>query len=78
MLSCQRSSALELSPQPSAFSCLSREQKDKIADCFSENQICRDMIKTKADAGVQYWDAIELSIAGGLLAGIIIGAELHK
>lgn len=40
--------------------------------------MCETALTVAAKADRQYMTAVELSIAGGLLAGIILGAEFHK
>lgn len=72
--------ALELEPEPQGtFACLSRDQKEKIVDCFSRVQICEAAVVTPmVPDESRIWTAVALSLAGGIVAGMILNAEIHK
>ncbi len=75
-LLCQRTSGLELSPQP-AFVCLSREQSEKTAMCFEENLACHVALAKTAEPQKASWEITALGVLAGVLGGMVLSAQLH-
>lgn len=64
--------------QPKPFSCLKRDQKEKVLECFQENVVCHNaLLKISKEESSSDWEAILLAIAGGLVGGMILDAQLH-
>lgn len=71
-------SLAELNLKPKPFSCLSRQQKEKVLGCFEQNVICHQaLVKISKQQEPFDWETIFLSVAGGFVAGMILDAQLH-
>lgn len=77
MLFSQRSSGSEINLQPSPFACLDRSQKERIAICFEENFQCHEALAKVQPSPAPDWEIISLMIAGGIIGGMILDAQLH-
>ncbi len=76
-LLCQKTQALELSPQPDQMGCLTRDQKERIVICFEENAACHLALEKSAKAPEPDWEITALSTLAGVLGGILIGAQIN-
>lgn len=71
--------ALNLQPTKSEFSCLSRDQKEKIDECFMENLMCHTKVATLTDppTPLESWEVIVGTALGGLVAGLVLEQQVR-
>jgi hypothetical protein len=78
-LRCQTSSAQETSQtigKPIDFHCLSREEQDRISICIDENTSCHKSLKRAEEVQALNWTGYLLALGSGMLAGLIVEAQL--
>lgn len=70
--------ASEINLHPSDYSCLSRDQKEKINVCFDENFACHEALDKVQSKPMPSWELVALGIAAGMITGMVLDAQLHR
>jgi hypothetical protein len=74
----QKTLAEEALPRPE-FSCLERDQKEKIAVCFSQNETCHEALKKSQTTPIQdVWSVLLTATLLGVLGGLVLGPPVAQ
>ncbi len=76
MLSSKPLSA-EINFRPKPPVCINRDQEEKFVECFEENLACHEALRRSIVTSPTSWSMIALSVAGGLIAGMILDSQIH-
>jgi hypothetical protein len=74
-IACQKTSA-EVNLQPKLM-CLERGQVENALICCEQNIACHEALKSSVAPPHADWEIVALSIAGGIIGGMILNAQLN-
>jgi hypothetical protein len=70
-LSCEKTLAIEFQPD----SCLTRSQKERIANAFEENLACHKEL-AKVSRPAPAWELVALMVLAGVVGGMVLQKQV--